>query len=99
MPPPPRKQKVGNFPGSSAEEIENEPDFGIGSHNHRIGFRNNQNRIAGITNEDDHWETSEERELARRAMNKYRKLREEHNEGKLLNFQDIMTAQTVCQTG
>lgn len=47
MPPPPRKQKVGDFPGSNAEEIENEPDYGIGSHKHRIGFRNTQVGLLG----------------------------------------------------
>ena len=64
MSPPPLKQKVGDFLGPSAEEIQNEPDYGIGSHNYRIGFRNNENRIAGIIHGGDHWETSEERELA-----------------------------------
>jgi len=94
MPKAPRDIKVGNFPGSSVEEIENEPHWGDG-HNHHIGVRNNQDRFAGFTHDGDHAEDDEDRRVAEEAMEKYRKLRKEHNAGDLLNFRDIMRAQTV----
>ncbi|OHW98199.1 nitrate reductase [Colletotrichum incanum] len=38
--------KKTDHPGSSQEEIENEPNWGSG-HNHRIGFKNRDNRVPG----------------------------------------------------
>ncbi|KAF2150810.1 hypothetical protein K461DRAFT_228984 [Myriangium duriaei CBS 260.36] len=93
MPQPPRKQKVGDFPGSSAEEIENEPAWGPG-HSHRVGYKNKADRLAGFTEDADHWEDEEERQLAEDAMRRYREMRQEHDRGELLNFQDIMKGQT-----
>jgi len=98
MPTPPRQAKVGNFPGSSLEEIENEPSWGA-SHTHRVGFKTRQSRIAGISHDEPqgHWETEEEERATEQAMEKYRKLRERYKRGDLLNFQDILEAQTVSR--
>ncbi|KAF2999125.1 hypothetical protein E8E14_004143 [Neopestalotiopsis sp. 37M] len=94
MPQPPRELNKREFPGSSAEEIENEPVWHPG-HNHRVGFRNNQNRFAGLTEDNkDHWDNVEEKRLAEEGMKKYRKLRMEYNRGDLLNFQNVMQGQT-----
>ncbi len=95
--PAPRKAHVGNFPGSSKEEVENEPDWHTG-HNHRVGFRNNQDRIAGFTHDGDHdEEEKEDRELTEEARKKYNDLGERASNGELLNFQDIMRDQSDFQ--
>ncbi|KAM0811418.1 hypothetical protein AB5N19_11774 [Seiridium cardinale] len=95
MPQPPRETKKGAFPGSSVKEIENEPNWGVG-HNHRIGYKNDQSRFAGLTHDgDEHWGSDEEKRFAEDAMERYRKLRQRYNRSELLNFQDIMEAQTA----
>ncbi|KAK9413357.1 hypothetical protein SUNI508_02556 [Seiridium unicorne] len=95
MPQPPRETKKGAFPGSSVKEIENEPNWGAG-HNHRIGYKNDQSRFAGLTHDgDEHWGSDEEKRFAEDAMERYRKLRQRYNRSELLNFQDIMEAQTA----
>ena len=48
MPPLPYDVRVKQHPGSTAEEIEDEPDWGNG-HQHRIGYKNNQDRKPGLT--------------------------------------------------
>lgn len=74
-------------PGSSTQDIANEPEWGLG-HEHRIGFKNRSNRLPGITHKEDrHHEDAveEEKEQAQ--------LQEEAKEGKLLNFRDLIQHQ------
>lgn len=52
MPPIPWTVKVHHHPGSSAHDIAKEPDWNAG-HEHRIGFKNSQDRVPGITHEYD----------------------------------------------
>jgi hypothetical protein len=93
--PAPRKARVGNFAGSTNEEIKNDPDWHAG-HNHRVGYRNNQNRIAGFTHDGDYKEEEDDdREFTKESMNRYRSLRERARKGDVLNFQDIMHSQSV----
>ena len=93
--PTPRKVRVGNFAGSTREEIEKEPDWHKG-HNHRVGYRNNQDRIAGFAHADEHEEELEEdKRFTEEAESKYRNLRERAKRGELLNFQDVMRGQSV----
>ena len=78
-------------PGSSTQDIANEPEWGLG-HEHRIGFKNRSNRLPGITHKEDrHHEDAveEEKEQAQ--------LQEEAKEGKLLNFRDLIQHQEVRQ--
>ena len=94
--PAPRRTKVRDRSGSSAREIAEEPEWGAG-HQHRIGFRNRQDRFAGLTHDEgdhDPYEKQEDREFTENAMRKYRKLREEANKGGLINFQELMKDQT-----
>ena len=44
-----------NFAGSTKEEVESEPDWHVGN-NHRVGYRNNQDRVGGSTPNGDHEE-------------------------------------------
>lgn len=81
---------VRHHPGSSAEEIANEPDWGVG-HNHRAGFRNRDNRVAGLT----HHEHDAEIEQAGKDL-EY--LRKEAEKGDLLNFRDVILHQKVCHS-
>lgn len=95
MPSPPREARVRQHPGSSVQEIAEEPNWGSG-HNHRIGYRNKHDRYAGLTHEGDHeWRTEEERKFTDEAMRKYRELRGKAQKGELVNFQSVMKHQTV----
>lgn len=87
---------VSNHPGSSEKEISEEPNWGRG-HNHRIGYLNRQNRIAGLTHDGDYdpYETEDDREFREEALRKQRELRDKAKKGDLLNFRDIMKDQTV----
>ncbi|KAE9968988.1 hypothetical protein EG328_007142 [Venturia inaequalis] len=84
MPPVPWKVTVHEHPGSSWDDVLNEPEWGTG-HNHRIGYKNNQDRVAGITHARD--ELSKEDE---EAYEEYQELRDEAKKGDLLNFRDIV---------
>jgi hypothetical protein len=57
-----RKVRVRNFAGSTKEEIGNEPEWHA-SHNHSVGYRNNQERIASFTHDDDHEEKEDNDQL------------------------------------
>lgn len=81
--------KVQDHPGSTANEIANEPDWGAG-HSHRIGFKNKQGRMPGITHQNDEYDT-----VIEEARGKIQRMREEAKEGKLINFRDVIQNQTV----
>ena len=89
MPPIPWRIKVGNHPGSTVEELKNEPGWGAG-HQHRVGYKNRQDRLPGLTHRDD--ELSDE-DLE--AIKRFRKLRQDENKGKLVNFRDLVEGQEV----
>lgn len=95
MPPIPHRVNVRSHPGSSAQDIENEPDWGHG-HEHRVGFVNGQNRVPGLTHSGDERsedsDPNDEVETAE-ALEKYREFRQDAKEGKLVNFRDIINAQ------
>ncbi|KAI1389571.1 uncharacterized protein F4822DRAFT_205202 [Hypoxylon trugodes] len=78
--------RVGDHPGSSAEEIANEPDWDS-RHPHHIGFKD-ENRVAGITHRNDDYD-----EEISEAKEQWKELKKEKKEGELLNFRDIITHQ------
>lgn len=80
-------------PGSSKEEILEEPEWQTARGN-RIGFRDRENRAAGLTNIGD--ETKEDREFWEQARKKAEELKAELGQGKLLTVRDFMTKQEVC---
>jgi nitrate reductase (NAD(P)H) len=92
--PPKGRVHVSQHPGSSAQEIQNEPDWHAG-HNHRIGYCNKDNRHPGYAPNGDHWETEEDKKFAEEAMRKYRALSEREDRGELVNFQDVAKEETV----
>merc|ERR1711939_1110686 len=94
--PAPRRTKVHDHPGSSAQEVADEPDWGAG-HQHRIGFRNRQERVAGFTHDSDLPDPDEQEEdekFTEDAMRQYQDLRQRAKKGDLVNFQELMKNQT-----
>lgn len=83
---------VADHPGSSAQEIEDEPDWGSG-HHHRIGFKNRDNRVPGVTHKHDEYD--EEVERVRRGL---KQLRDQAKKGRLVNFRDLINAQEVLRS-
>jgi nitrate reductase (NAD(P)H) len=53
MPQIPWQVTVQDHPGSSTTEIEQEPNWGVAGSQHRIGFKNRQDRKPGLTHTDD----------------------------------------------
>jgi nitrate reductase (NAD(P)H) len=95
MPPIPHRVTVKDHPGSSLQDVNDEPEWGFG-HEHRIGFRNAQDRVPGLTHSgDDRGEDSEPSEdiESKKAAEKYYEFQEEVREGKLVNFRDVINAQ------
>ncbi|KAH7333373.1 hypothetical protein BKA65DRAFT_596924 [Rhexocercosporidium sp. MPI-PUGE-AT-0058] len=94
MPPIPHRISVRSHPGSSLQDIENEPDWGHG-HEHRIGFWNGQGRVPGLTHSGDEREDSNLHDEieTEEAAEKYAEFRDEVQEGKLVNFRDVINAQ------
>lgn len=81
--------KVRPHPGSSSEEIANEPNWGAG-HQHRVGYRDKANRKPGFTSEDSGYR--DEIQEAKREMTE---LKREETSGKLVNFRDLISHQPV----
>jgi len=94
MPPVAWRVDVNHHPGSTQEEIRNEPDWGSldSSNEHRIGYKNRQDRLPGLTHPDD--ELSGEDLEARKE---YEELRKRVNKGDLINFRDCIENQKVLR--
>lgn len=92
----PRYPHVRYHPGSSEQEIADEPEW-TGQHDHRIGFLNRQNRVAGLTHDGDHdiYETEEDKRFADDAIRRDQLLKDRTGRGELLNFEDIARGETV----
>ncbi|BGP04219.1 hypothetical protein JCM10049v2_000017 [Rhodotorula toruloides] len=86
---------VNAHPGSSAQEIEDEPDWS-GGHQHRVGFRNRDDRAPGLAPgssiDIDETEHEHEQDVAR-AKAQLETLREERSEGRLVNFREVVERQ------
>lgn len=89
MPPIPYKTEVKDHPGSSLDEIWNEPEWDA-SHDHRIGYINKHNRFPGVTHGGDEHD-SEEEILAVEGSDKSDK-----KKGDLTNFRDVFNREKVC---
>lgn len=95
--PPARSATVTSHPGSTRGEIDAEPDWGKG-HQHRTGYVNASGRRAGLTHDGDIETRDEnERQFLEDAMRRYREAREHAKEGDLVNFDEVMHAQTVSR--
>ncbi|KAF2124682.1 hypothetical protein P153DRAFT_301773 [Dothidotthia symphoricarpi CBS 119687] len=88
MPPIPWRVSITNHPGSSRDEISQEPDWDtVHGHGHRIGYRNQHDRMPGITHACDERTDDEFTEEAKKA---YAQLVQRAKEGDLVNFRDII---------
>ena len=84
---------VTDHPGSSREDIENEPDWkNLHTHDHRVGFRNRSGRLPGITHQDDE-RIDEAKKFSEEAKAEYERLKERLKKGDLVNFRDLITGE------
>ncbi len=95
MPPIPHRIRVRRHPGSSQNDVDNEPDWGAGPLN-RIGYRNQQNRFPGLTHIGDEW--GKPTEFKQRALKEQEELKSKIKKGEVVNFRDAITQQEVCLT-
>lgn len=89
---------VRGHPGSTKEEIENEPDWER-VHPHRIGFRDRNDRVPGLVHQgDESDEESDESDDAFREQAKKEEdeLREKIKKHGLVNFREAKKKQEVC---
>ena len=81
--------RVQDHPGSSKQDIANEPDWGVG-HQHRVGFRNKGNRVPGLIHDNQDYD--DEIKNARKLR---KELKDEEATGQLVNFRDLILHQPV----
>lgn len=93
MPPIPHRIRVRRHPGSSRSDVDNEPDWAAG-HLNRIGFRNRQGRLSGLTHAGD--ERVNGTEIRQRALKEGEELKSRIKKGDLVNFRDVIENQEVC---
>ncbi|KAJ5244640.1 hypothetical protein N7489_004736 [Penicillium chrysogenum] len=78
--------------GSSKGEIQDEPDW-VRTHNHRIGFRDRNDRHAGLTHAGDDWNTEQQRQFLIQAKEEAEELGTELSDKKLIDVREFMTKQ------
>lgn len=94
MPPAPSRTAVTtNHPGSTQQEIDDEPEWGFG-HNHRIGYVNSDDRYPGFTHQDDNNVDYEEYEEAKEGIEGTVEDEMKKHEGQLINFRQVMQDKT-----
>lgn len=96
----PRRVTVTDHPGSTAQDITDEPDWSsVDNHYHRVGHQNRHGRISGYTHDGDHdaYVKEEDREFTKTAIKKYETLREQAKRGELVDFRQLMREQTDFQ--
>lgn len=94
-PPPHDTQPSKSHPGSSGDDILNEPDWHK-TYAHRIGFRDRHDRQPGLTHHGDEWDTEEKRRFLIQGKKEAEDLVKELGEHELLSVRDFMTKQEVC---
>ncbi|KAJ4118739.1 hypothetical protein NW768_010800 [Fusarium equiseti] len=80
--------RVQPHPGSTTDEIRDEPNWTAG-HQHRVGFRDRNDRLPGITH---HYDESHSEDI-KEEKERYRKLKNKAKSGELVNFRDIIENQ------
>lgn len=84
--------------GSTKEEIQDEPDW-IQTHNHRIGFRDENDRRPGLTHVGDERHTEQQRQFLTQAAEEAEELRTDIKAHKLVGIREFMTKQEVRSGG
>lgn len=94
MAPPAHRTATTYHPGSTKEDIDNEPDWDnvLGQ---RIGFRDVHGRLSGVTNQDED-EATLDREFLTVARCKADELKRKAERGDHLTVADYMKNQEVC---
>jgi nitrate reductase (NAD(P)H) len=96
MPPIPYRTYVKGHPGSSKEEIENEPDWS--SAKHHIGYRNRYDRVPGLVHSGDDSDSEDSQEsFLKEAAEESDELQKEMKDHKLINFREAKEKQEVCR--
>jgi nitrate reductase (NAD(P)H) len=96
MPPIPYHTYVKGHPGSSAEEIENEPDWS--SAKHHIGYRDRYDRVPGLVHSGDDSDSEDSQEsFLKEAAEESDELQKEMKDHKLINFREAKEKQEVCR--
>ena len=85
---------IQQHPGSSRDDIEDEPEWGT-AHQHRVGYRNRQDRLPGVTHTGDE-RNDEAAENRRPESNERRKTTAQDS---LINFRDAIHKQKVSDEG
>jgi nitrate reductase (NAD(P)H) len=93
MPPVLWRVRVKDHPGSSLSEIQSEPNWTSG-HEHRIWYKNRQDRCPGLTHADD--EIEEAKEQGKEAQKEHEEREEREKKGELVDFRDITKSEKVC---
>lgn len=96
----PWRVKVQQHPGSTGQDIQDEPDWTNVDNQHRVGFRNRQDRLPGLTHDEDSGEVPDlkddtspsetEEDFDKQAEKEFEELRAKAREGELVNFRDII---------
>ena len=92
MPRIPHRTAPTYHPGSSVEDINQEPEWGEVP-GHRVGFRDEQGRFSGLTHQPADFPLDEE--FLKHAQEEYDRLKERAAKGELLTVVDFMKMQTV----
>lgn len=87
---------VRDHPGSTADEIKNEPDWGATDHEHHTGYKDRQGRRPGLTHTGNEGEFPEEIEKAEEEFHETKK--EVQEKGHLINFRDALKSEKVSAT-
>ncbi|KAK4889265.1 hypothetical protein LTR27_011942 [Elasticomyces elasticus] len=94
--------QVLNHPGSSDQDVRDEPAC-TGAHQHRVGVRNRQDRLPGLTHDEDGGELpysksndsngTTEKAFDAEAKREFEQLKQRHEQGDLINFRDIISGE------
>ncbi|KAI9746937.1 MAG: hypothetical protein M1835_002315, partial [Candelina submexicana] len=84
--------RVQQHPGSTTQEIRDEPDWGLG-HQHRVGFKNRQDRRPGLTHGEVVFSHNEEEKFKAEAKKELEDLTNRIKKGELVNFRDIINSE------
>ncbi|KAK5716161.1 hypothetical protein LTR15_009987 [Elasticomyces elasticus] len=97
----PWRVQVLTHPGSSDQDIRDEPTW-TGAHQHRVGVRNRQDRLPGLTHDEDGGElpnsssstdATTEKAFDAEARQEFEQLKQRHEQGDLINFRDIISGE------
>ncbi|KAI5201802.1 hypothetical protein E4T39_05045 [Aureobasidium subglaciale] len=92
MPPIPYRTYVKSHPGSTKEEIENEPDWSTAKHH--IGYRNRHDRVPGLVHSGDDSDSEDSQDsFLKEAAEESAELQQEIKSHQLINFREAKQKQ------